>query len=1212
MTSLQASNELLSFLSSGSLNEYHTNLQSLRDNGDPSFLFIRTILELCHNCSSPQYMELLFHSILGFRHVVLYRWNSFSDSFKSTARDFILGLGLGWNTTESMNKTCSNACLGTAAAFYKRGWRENCKNSKVSPQEEMLIAQMSQHSSFCNTSRETLFNMCQQTLLQALNAPSPSSVSTATMSTLFLKNLIGEFSGGNTAASYNCSLDFHKSSHVAFEPHLSGILQYSFEGLSSLIPKLSSGEYVELADAIVNLTIDVLSWEFGSLGGKWGRTGGTGLVRPPESWREYLIRPDFLGAIFQVYVKLRNSSQKLNHSLRQLLILLSSITGSVFENKSQKKDYSQFMMEGCISVLGLLMTELSGQSNEYLESETIDMCCMITRLVENFRIEGLSQLASFTSLLQAIASLGNVLLKTFVEELKAVEGDVECLENGEWKNEAIGMLLEAICLLCEDHWLISIRGGNAQDAAKSALATALAPLYHSYVSCRIEMAKMEEYYLTANAADLDEVREDIASVQMQEEMTSACSLGRVNLASSLQCLSSLFQTCMPQLQNLFSTDGQSDVSPEAAALLEEARLLVMCACHLLTDDSSGESPLIPEAIINTCSPPTDSPHTFKTGSVDYAASTMAISQIVSTLMGLAEFQASKIANNPYNPHLSPLLAKTLLWFFTRWVPAYVLPSSGEYGYSSGGATGHAPDSILATWSTPEASSQVLSFCSTLCLHYLTCWPQEIQVLEGCAELLLAIAKRGRDMRVMLMTTPSMEHLCNLHVHTACQIHASSQELVPVANLSKEMMVGYKRIPYKHRARMLKSMLIASSEINDAKSESMFATLLESVKNAFGTLIHALQTKKVKIQDVFTLEMICLCVELFGGIARSSEMSHPERIPLFVTECLPQLSGLMTYYAEDITICTILLDFFRDYTEQFIAMLDREQCLVVFQASAELLKAYSQHHCNQRVIHKTISKSTEEALEEEQSYNDVLCAIQLLNNIGAKDFIDSFSSERNGQKGVDSNEVIQVVFFGLQQILPLMTKGLLHFPTLTKQYFNLVGFMIDTYPSKIGMLPYELFKGLLDSMLFGINHVDPFVSKSSLQGIAALAKEHLENSSLQHYLNQNPQMFDECSQKLLEEVIFQTIIWDRMDPAAYCLLPLAAVDMNRFAAVVNGIAQKLDAVKQQRMQDAFARLMQPDVIAKVSKGNYGGRLNKMRFRKDFEVFVKDIHSAVLIF
>ena len=194
----------------------------------------------------------------------------------------------------------------------------------------------------------------------------------------------------------------------------------------------------------------------------------------------------------------------------------------------------------------------------------------------------------------------------------------------------------------------------------------------------------------------------------------------------------------------------------------------------------------------------------------------------------------------------------------------------------------------------------------------------------------------------------------------------------------------------------------------------------------------------------------------------------------------------------------------------------------------------------------------------------------------------------------------------------MTNGLLHFPTLTKQYFNLVGFMIDTYPSKIGMLPYDLFKGLLDSMLFGMNHVDPFVSKSSLQGIAALAKEHLESQSLQNYLQQNPQMFDSCSQKLLEEVIFQTIIWDRMDPAAYCLLPLAAVDMNRFATVVNGISQKLDSVKQQRMQDAFRRLMQPDVIAKVSKGNYGGRLNKLRFRKDFELFVKDIHSAVLIF
>jgi hypothetical protein len=1084
---------------------------------------------------------------------------------------------------------------------------------------------------------ENLFKSCEQIVLHPFHQSfDPAQLHMGTMGCSFLSSLLGEFAGSNTAASYNCSLDFHRLAHVAFEEKgILDLLKIAMGGLSGVVSKLSNdASLMELATGIVNLTIDVLSWEFGSIGGRWGRTGSSGLVRPPEKWREYLIRPDFLGAVFGVYTSIRGAGAgagacdassgnsavlggQLKHSLRQLLIILSSITGIVFEDKNQKIAYSGFMVDGCMSVLSLLITELtegtkSMQQAEQLESETVDMCCMIARLVANFRVEGLCQLPTFSNLLTAIASVGDTLLKISVAELKAAQGDVEMVDGGEWRDEALGMLLEAVCLLVDDHWLISRRPGNAQDVARTALSTSLAPLYHSYVTSRIEMAKMEEYHVTANAADLDEVREEIAGASIEEEMTSASSLGRVNLGSSLSCLSTLLQSCMPRLQTLFATEGY-EVSPDSAALLEEARLLIMCVCHLLSDDSSGETPLIPEAILNACSKPTTDVASFKNGSDDYASSTMVISQMLKTLMGLAEFQASRIAANPSNPHLSPFLAKTLLWFFARWAPAYILPSSSEYDPSQ--LLGGGNDVILATWSAQDSSQHAVSFCTTLCLHYLCYWPQETQVLEGCSELLLALAKRGRGVRMLMMNSPSMEHLMKLHSCTASMIHASSQEFASIATaagLSVEIITGYKRIPYKYRAQILTAILIGSSEINDPKSEQFFNGSLQAVQNSFSTLIDALQTKKVRIQDVFTLDMICLCVELFGGIARSSEMCHPERVAIFMTPCLPQLSGLMQFYASDITICEILLRLFRDYTEQFIVMLDREQCLAVFRASADLLKGYSSNHCTSRVVHKAIKKSGETDLEEEQNYNDILCAIQLLNNIGAKDFIDTFSSERTGGKGVDSNEVIEVVFFGLQQILPLMTKGLLHFPTLCTQYFSLLGFMMDTYPQKVGFLPYDLFRGLLDSMLFGMSHTDVFVSRSSLQGIAAISREQIENKTLSAHLVQNPSMFDDCAVRLLQEVIFQTMIWDRLEPAASALLPLAAIDMERFANVVNSISQHLDASKKQRMQAAFQQLMQPDVVAKVANGNYGGRLNKMRFRRDFEVFVKDIHSAVLVF
>lgn len=1247
------SQELLTFLCSqkegeyGSQKSYHKNLEDLRDSGDKTFLFLRTLVELTsyHYSIAPinsQQNELLFHSILGFRHVVLYRWNQFHPDFRSTFRDFILCLGLGHESiVNPLPKSVANACLSCSAAFWKRCWRNDhiSNDAQLSAEENHLLQLLVSHpislKLIPNNDTMALFGHIESIIVQSLSSSSVANTSIsallhrATMSTSFLSCLIGEFSGGNTAAAYNCSLEFHRLSHVAFEEKgLQMCLKISIFGLSSIISQLSSvggmnGNLLHLAVGTVNLTIDVLSWEFGSIGGKWGRTGGSGLVRPPETWREWIVRPDFLGAIFELYKSLRGDRSKaimeslalenLKHLLRQLLILLSSITGTIFADRNEKIAYSGFMIDGCLSVLSLALPELVDGSkksinhSEQLESEVVDMCSMIARLVSNFRVELLSQLPTFENMLSAINTVGDTLLKISLDELKKVQGDSELVEGGYWRNEALGYLLESVVSLTDDNWLFGIRPGNAQDIALSTMSKSLASMYHSYVRCRIDMAKMEEYFITMNATELDEVREEIVSMTMEEEMSSACSLGRVNLESSISCLCSLFQTCFPRLKQLFETEG--NLSPNGAATLEETRLLLMCTCHLLTDDALGESPRIPEAVLNACSKPTSSAGDFKRGNVNYVRITSDMVAMVNNLISLAEFQVSKIAINPNNHHLSPLIAKTLLWFLKRWGPAYILSLANDSGSSSSESNS---GEITDVWNTKESGGEAVSFCVSLCLRYQCFWPQEAQVQEACCQLLLALAKRGRGLRLLLMNSKSMEHLIVLHSITAARIHASQRIDQPHAGLTPAIINGYKRIPYKFRGQLLTAILIASSEVGDFTSESSFKACLDAVQNAFGELLVALETKRVKIDCVITKDMICLCVELFDGIARSSEMSHPERVPIFLSPILPRLSQLMSFYASDIIICELLLKFFCSYAEHFITMLDREQSLSLFRSSAELLKAYSTNHCNSRSVRVASKKSTETDLEEEQSYSDILCAIQLLNHLGAKDFVDSFSSERIGSDGVDTHEVTEVIFFGLQQILPLMTKGLMSFPTLCNQYFSLVGFTMETYAERVGALPYELFKGLLDSMLFGMSHANSYISKCSLEGISALAQEQIERKSISSHLAQDENIFDDCSFRLLQEVIFQSIIWDRLEPSALALLGLASVDMNRFVNVVHKISSSMDIENQHRLQNAFQRLMQPDVISKVANGNFGGRLNKMRFRKDFEDFVKDIHSAVLIF
>lgn len=356
------------------------------------------------------------------------------------------------------------------------------------------------------------------------------------------------------------------------------------------------------------------------------------------------------------------------------------------------------------------------------------------------------------------------------------------------------------------------------------------------------------------------------------------------------------------------------------------------------------------------------------------------------------------------------------------------------------------------------------------------------------------------------------------------------------------------------------------------------------------------------------ESACLSILLYGGIVLASEMSEPDRVPHFLTPSLPYLSGLMTFYAEDLTICDGLLKLFRDYAEQYISMLTRSQCIDLFTASSSLLKHYSEHHCKNRVIHK---RSLEAEFEEEQKYNDVVSCIQLLIHLGTKDFTSLCNTPTNTSNRVESTQITDVIFYGLQQILPLMSQGLLQYPTLCLNYFSLVGFMVETYPEKLCALPFDLFNSLLESLLFGMSHSNSQVSKCSLQGLASLAKEHLKCQALATHLSTKPDIFENCTQRLIKEVIFQPIIWDRLEPSGMALLPLVAVDVQKFIVMVTAISQQLVGAKQSRLQSAFEKLIKPEMLAKVAAEGREGRVVRVQFKNDFDVFVRDVQSFLVI-
>lgn len=679
------------------------------------------------------------------------------------------------------------ACLSGAAAFYKRGWNETTLSSQAGAGSELayLIGMIDNlthvtHFHFPNDDscdKSSLFvylNGLMMTPFQEGNATSLQMMVThrysSAMSASFLSLLVGEFSGGNSSSRYNLPLEFHRYHHQLFENGRGGVhnseaksgldstLELGMTSLSNLVGYIlnnnnnnnsdnsntnnanttslfSQEGFVEMSTSLLGLTSDAIGWEFGAGKSKWEL--GTSvkensvLLRPPKRWREALINPSFLGAVFQVYavVRVENSTvgttssdtesmllQKrmdMAHQLRQLLLQLSSIAlGPIFQDENEHGAYASFLLDGCLNALEKIVVQQQQQQHiqhmdsnmEIISSEIVDLTTILSRITTNFGVQTLSRLPTFQRFLLALCTTGKWLLDSSLAECKHVKGDVECMEGVDWKNDAIAQILQCSDAIADDFWLVSGKRAEAL-AVSEALGSLLAPLYGSYCTTRVQMSSMEEHYMTSEGADLDDIREEISALGLEEEMTSAASLGRLNVLGSLTTLSGMFQQCTPKLIALFTGPQLGDeMTQDMASLLEEARMLIVCACHLLTDECLSETPAIPSAVSKACT---------ATDGSDNAECICAISGLIDMLKQVAEAQATRVSAYPGEAACSPLLSKTLLWFFRRFAAAYVFPTPDDYKQSGG---------IYERWAAPESAQPVINFCSTLCLLYFCNWP----------------------------------------------------------------------------------------------------------------------------------------------------------------------------------------------------------------------------------------------------------------------------------------------------------------------------------------------------------------------------------------------------------------------------------------------------------------------------------------------------------
>lgn len=129
---------------------------------------------------------------------------------------------------------------------------------------------------------------------------------------------------------------------------------------------------------------------------------------------------------------------------------------------------------------------------------------------------------------------------------------------------------------------------------------------------------------------------------------------------------------------------------------------------------------------------------------------------------------------------------------------------------------------------------------------------------------------------------------------------------------------------------------------------------------------------------------------------------------------------------------------------------------------------------------------------------------------------------------------------------------------------------------------------------------------------AIIKLHIRKRSLDQQIAHFPNLINECNAKLFKSVVFEPIIWDRLDAAGQTVLPLIAVDVNAFEGIVRHLCEQLDQEeKKLRLDRAFRTLVRPEIVANATSNGKLGRTNRMAFKKLFEAFIKEIHSFLIL-
>ena len=534
---------------------------------------------------------------------------------------------------------------------------------------------------------------------------------------IFLRTVIDVFSMRSYSEA-NLPFDFHNRTRQEFEQNYLTktflIAHNSLYSLFQIVVALStSPEALQspnneslanklfLLDENLKLEIEIISWNFTdsfvSNGADYSisSTATVALLSLPDDWMRLLLSIDYLTSVLycykslQIFIKhpsLAQISNSIRLEIRNLLTAISSIQTV----QSQAAIFSTVLnlTNNIIQSIDLRPQIVDLEDGGPRCDDLQLFCSIILRLHSNLKLDTLVQMPAYegtlinlgvTTCLMAgeLASIVDSLINSLSSQGAGILRTIEVLPLNSWRREVLSASLDIWTILLDSSsFLDSINStGNSNIGSRESIfqTQSFQAWIHSTAKKAFEdmfRCALFSYLLdswTDGERDEGEEEEDIDSRDVDELLSSFCTLGRV---------------CFPDSAALVSAEIRSTLSAASAdltlhandrkplELLERFRIAILFISHLCFDNFSelatsvgrGEVPAVSGLIL---------PYLGRTESGGV------MSELLATLSALLSFQLSL---PPSHPLLSPLLLRLLYRFFGEFISRFV--ECDESAYSS--------------------------------------------------------------------------------------------------------------------------------------------------------------------------------------------------------------------------------------------------------------------------------------------------------------------------------------------------------------------------------------------------------------------------------------------------------------------------------------------------------------------------------------------------